>query len=253
MATPNALTYNGLITQVALLAGYKTQTVNGVVQGMEPDFTTLIPQMLNYAEDRVQRDLELLNLQTLSPAYTLTAGNPVLAVPTADFTVVQDVLVSGAPLNPVARSYIQTMWPPTSTPGLPTVFAMLGGDLATAGVTSTLILVGPTPDQPYPATLIGEVRAPSLATYANPAQAGVMTTWISTWLPELLAMAAMVYVSAYQRDFGRQADDPQMAQSYENQYGTLMQAAKGEDYRRRLEADAWTARAASPVATPTRT
>jgi len=248
---PNPLTYNGLVTQVALLAPYQTTTVNGVVTG-DPQFNALIPQMLNYAEDRIQRDLELLNLQSLSPAYSLTVGNPILAVPVGDFMVVQDVLVNGFPLNPVARSYIQTLWPPTSTPGLPTVFAMLGGDLATAGNTSTLLLFGPTPDQPYPTTLVGEVRSPSLAAYANTLQANSMTTWISAWLPELLVLACMVYISAYQRDFGRQSDDPQMAQSYETQYGTLMQGAQAEDFRRRLEADAWTARAASPVATPTR-
>jgi hypothetical protein len=253
MASPNPLTYNEFVRQVALLAAYQTQMADGVLQGVEAGFNAALPSILNYAEDRLQRDLELLALQTLSPAYSLVVGNPVLAVPTADFIVVQDMLVSGKPLNPVSRNYIQTMWPPASPPGAPSVFAILGGDLATAGVTSTLILVGPTPDQPYPATLVGQIRAPSLASYANALQADEMTTWISTWLPELLVLAAMIYVSGYQRDFGRQADDPQMAQSYESQYGTLLQSAKAEDYRRRLEADAWTARASSPIATPART
>ena len=32
----------------------------------------------------------------------------------------------------------------------------------------------------------------------------------------------MIYVSAYQRDFGRQSDDPQMALSYESQYQALL-------------------------------
>jgi hypothetical protein len=253
MTTPTPLTYNALVTQVSLLAAYTVQTVNGVVVGMEPDFNTLIPQMLNYAEQRIQRDLELLALQTFSPAYTLTAGNPILDVPVADFVVVQDVLVAGTPLSAAARAYIQTVWPPSSTPGQPTVFAMVGGDFATQGLTSNMILVGPIPDEAYPVTLVGTVRSISLASYANATQADTMTTWISTWLPDLLVVAAMIYVSAYQRDFGRQSDDPQLAQSYETQYGTLLASVSKEEYRKRLEADAWSGRAPSPEATPTRT
>lgn len=253
MAIPSALTYNGLVTQVCLLAPYQYATVNGVVTPNAPEFTTLIPQMLNYAEDRIQRDLELLATQSSNSGYSLTINNPNLAIPPGDFVVIQDIIVGVLPLNPVSRAYLNTCWPPGSTPGQPTVFAMMGGDFDTAGNTSNNILVGPPPDQTYPVTLIGTIRAPSLASYADPIDAGVQTTWISSWLPDLLVMACMIYVSAYQRDFGRQSDDPQMAQSYENQYGTLLASVSKEEYRKRFEADAWSARAPSPIATPTRT
>jgi hypothetical protein len=130
---------------------------------------------------------------------------------------------------------------------------MGGGDFATGGLTGNMILFGPPPDIAYPVSLYGTMRAPSLTAYATTAQAGVGTTWISTWLPDLLVLACMIYVSGYQRDFGRQSDDPQMALSYESQYGTLLASVDKEEYRKRFEADAWSARAASPVATPTRT
>ena len=69
MSEPLGLTYNGLITQVALLAPYQVQTVSGVVQG-PPEFNALIPQMMQYAEQRIQRDIELLATQVFRHGFT---------------------------------------------------------------------------------------------------------------------------------------------------------------------------------------
>jgi hypothetical protein len=256
MAQPTALTYNSLVTQVCLLAPYLYSTVNGVVTPNAPEFTAVIPMMLNYAEQRIQRDMELLNTQVMRGPYTLAVGSNQLLVPPSDLVVVQDVLVNIAgtptPMHPVSKAYLLTVWPATSTPGPPKVMALEGGDAATQGLTSTVILLGPPPDAPYQVSCIGESRAPTLAGFANSAQAGTQSTWIATWLPDLLVMACMIYVSGYQRDFGRQSDDPQMAQSYEQQYETLLASANKQEFQRRWEADAWSALAKSPVATPTR-
>jgi hypothetical protein len=263
MPATTALTYNGLVAQVALLAPYQTQLVNGVLQGIVPitpanpgDFTTLISQMLNYAEQRIQRDLDLQALRGgAANVYHLTPGNANLAIPAADFVVIEALGAfnpSGGfyPLNPVSRDYLLATLAQAPL-GPPKVFAMIGG--FAAGLVGTIVAFGPTPDQAYAVYAYGTTRAPSLATYATPSQAGVGTTWLSTWLPDLLVMACMIYVSAYQRDFGRQSDDPQMALSYEAQYGTLLASVDKEEYRKRFEADAWTSRASSPIATPTRT
>jgi hypothetical protein len=43
-----------------------------------------------------------------------------------------------------------------------------------------------------------------------------------------------------------------MAQSYEGQYQALLNGANKQEFQRRWEADAWSALAKSPVATPTR-
>ena len=257
MATPNPLTYNSLVTQVCLLAPYQYSTVAGVVTPQQPEFTALIPQMLNYAEQRIQRDLELLATQVAKAGYALTQGYQWLSVPPADFVVIQDVYVNiggtWTPINQVSVPYLNYTWPGGSAPAPPRVCAMGGGDLATSGLTGNMLLFGPPPDLPYQVSLYGTTRGPSLATYANAAQAGSATTWISTWLPDLLVLACMIYVSGYQRDFGRQSDDPQMALSYESQYEMLLGKVDKEEYRKRHEADAWSARAPSPTATPTRT
>jgi hypothetical protein len=256
MATPNPLTYNGLVTQVCLLAPYQYSTVSGVVTPLnQPEFTALIPQMLNYAEQRIQRDLELLaNEQPV--AYTANAGFGSLNIPMTDFVVIEGVTatVAGANqmLTQVSRDYYLACWPVGSGTGPPTVWAIMWSD---ANMQNTSIALGPVPDLAYPVTVFGQRRMPSLATFGTPGNpsAGTSTTWLSTWLPDLLVVACMIYVSGYQRDFGRQSDDPQMAQSYEQQYQTLLDSIDKEEFRKRGEADAWTPRKASPIATPTRT
>jgi len=60
----------------------------------------------------------------------------------------------------------------------------------------------------------------------------------------------MVYISAYQRNFGRMSDDPSMAQSYESQYQALVKAAGVEEYRKKFEAAAWSSNSTSQAATP---
>ena len=93
---------------------------------------------------------------------------------------------------------------------------------------------------------------PSLALQGTQSNAATGTTWIATCLPDLFLMASMIFVSGWQRNWGRQADDPTMGLSYEQQYQTLLAGVKSEDYRRKFEADAWSAQTTSPVATPSR-
>ena len=68
----------------------------------------------------------------------------------------------------------------------------------------------------------------------------------------MLIMASMIYISAYQRNFGRQSDDPQMAQSYEAQYKALLQSAMVEETRKKYEGPGWSSQSPSPIASPTR-
>jgi len=256
--TPTALTYNGLVEQVALLAPYLTEMApDGVtLQGQDPNFTNLIPMMLNYAEQRIQRDMDLIATQVMRTGYALAIGSNQLGVSPSDFLVIQDVIVTmngvPTPLTPISKPAMLTLWPASSAPAPPVNFAILGGDTPTQGLTSTIIMVGPPPDQNYGVSIVGDSRASFLAQYANTPLANTATTWISTWLPDMLVMACMIYVSAYQRDFGRQSDDPQMAQSYENQYQLLLKQANTEEFRKRFEADAWSSQMNSPVATPSR-
>ena len=94
-ATPQTtpLTYNGYVTQVATMAVVNVQTTAGVVVGVDTSFNDIIPQMLNYAELRIQRDLDLLPSQTSRP-YTLTIGDNKLQIGAYDFVTVQTIALS---------------------------------------------------------------------------------------------------------------------------------------------------------------
>jgi hypothetical protein len=109
----------------------------------------------------------------------------------------------------------------------------------------TLFYVGPVPAIDYYVEVVGTIRPASLS-------ALVPTTFISQYLPDLLVMASMIYISAYQRNFGKESDDPQMAQSYENQYQLLLKSAGVEEARKKFESAAWSSQAPATVSSPTR-
>lgn len=262
MAGPNTnpLTYNAYVTQVATMAVVNTTTSSGVVVGVDAAFNAIIPQMLNYAELRIQRDLDLLPSQT-KISYTLTPGSDLLSMSVDDFVVVQSIRVggvAGAPastpltmLIPASREFVRNIYPDSTFQSIPIYFAPYGAD-ATLGSTNMYYVLGPTPDAAYPVTVHGTRRMPSLYQYANTAQAGTNTTFISTYLPDLLVQASMIYISEYQRNFTPVSNDPQMLGAYEGQYQALLQSAMAEEFKKKWQASAWSSSATPPVATPTR-
>ena len=86
MTATTPLTYNGYVTQIGVLAVEQTQTVSGVVSGINAAFTTLIPQMLNYAELRIQRDLDLLQTQVENDTYSLSTSSNQLQIAVGNFS-----------------------------------------------------------------------------------------------------------------------------------------------------------------------
>jgi len=248
MATSTtALTYNSYVTQIATMAVVNTTTNGSLTVFSDTAMQNALPQMLNYAELRIQRDLDFLPLQTTNTTYSLTTGSNTLSLLTSDFVTLQNIVLtaSGTPLLPVTKEWLQNVYGIGSTQGPPNYFAPYGGDTA-GGNTNQYFIVGPIPDQAYALTLVGTIRMPTLYVTSG---TGTNTTFISTYLPDMLIMASMIYVSAYQRNFGRQSDDPAMAQSYESQYQALMKGAMVEEYRKKFEAYAWSSESISPVAT----
>lgn len=237
------MNYSEYVTQMATMA---------VVDPTDTYFLTILPQMLNYAELRMQRDIDFLSTVVTDTNYALTTGNPFLTIADGDFVVLQSISLSStsphAPLLPVTREYLQYVWPQGGVNGVPVCFAMQGGDLATVGNTSILVRVGPSPDQNYTLSITGTKREPTLYQPATP----TATTFISNYLPDILIMASMIYISAYQRNFGRMSDDPSMSVSYESQYQALLKGAMVEEARKKFQAGAWSSMSPAIAATPTR-
>lgn len=236
-----SLSYSSYVQQIATMA---------VVPVTDPNFTIIIPSMIDYAELRMQRDLDFLSTQVSNTSYSFSIGSNTLTIPTSAYVTLQtiealDTSGNNYPLLPTTKEFIQNVYGGNSTQGMPQYFAVYGGDAATTGLTSQNIIVGPTPDLAYVARLTGTMRS-------APLSASNTTTFISTFLPDLFIMASMIYISAYQRNFGRINDDPQMAQTYESQYQSLLKSAMVEENRKKFEFAAWTSYSPAPFAAPTR-
>jgi hypothetical protein len=258
MTTPNTvyLTYNGYVTQLADLAVLQVSTVGGVVTPVDADLATLIPQAINYAELRIQRDLDLEQSVTNNSTFSLTSGSNLLTLDVNSFITLQSVsYVSGTKTTrilPTSRSFIQEVYPDSTLQGPPVYFAPYGGDASTTGATSQLFIVGPTPDSNYNLSINGTVRMISLNSFNTSGPAATQYTFISAYLPDLLLMASMIYVSGFQRNFSAQSGDPAMSVSYEQQYNALLKGAMIEENRRKFWASAWSSLSTPPAATSTR-
>ena len=253
MSTPTPLTFNGYVAQIATLAVVQ-YTTGSPYAFVDAASQALLPQMLNYAELRIQRDLDLFQAAATPATYSLTAASNLLTLGAYDFVAVQTLTAkattggtTSTPLTPVSPEFLQNLYPDNTVTGPPKFFAPLGGD-NTGGVTSQLYQIGPYTDQAYTVTAYGLQRLPTLYVSSG---AGTNATFISTMLPDLLLMASMIFISGFQRNFGRQSDDPQMAVSYESQYKSLLDAARMENYRAKFQASGWTSQAV-PTSTPTR-
>jgi hypothetical protein len=229
---PTGLTYSTYKTQIATLA---------VVEETDPNFVEILPMTIDYAELRICRDLDFLFTSVSNTGFSLTGGVRDLTVPQGTFVVTEQInviLPSGArsTLLPTTRSFLDAVYGSPSTAGVPKFYTAFNDNL---------FIVGPYPDQAYSVEIVGTVR-PAPLSASNP------TTFISTYLPDLMVMASMIYVSGFQRNFGKIADDPAMAVTYEQQYQTLLKGAVVEEARKKYEGPAWSSQSPSPVATPTR-
>lgn len=237
MVTP--LTYTTYQQQLAIMA---------VVEPTDANFLAALPMTINYAELSCYRDLDLLVTTTSDPVYSTTADNNQLVIPEGDFITIQDINIltpSGQsnplnstrkPLTMTTKEVLYNLYPNAAVPGVPAWAAVL---------TQWTFLLGPWPDDVYIAEVIGTQRPASLSN----SQA---TTFLSTYLPDLFMAASMVYISGYQRNFGKQADDPQMSVNWLGEYKRLLESAGKEEMRKKFQSEGWSAYSAATTATPSR-
>lgn len=242
------------------MAVVQTMETGGVWVGADAAFNTVVPQMLSYAEGRIQRDLDLLPSQA-SNNYMLTAGSNILPIPIDDFLTLQTLewiqangptVVNATPLLPVSKEFIQNCYSGAASASSPMYFAMVGDNFGDGGDSFNNVMLGPTPNFNYSVRVTGTVRLPSLYKYASTGLADTQYTWISAYLPDMLIMASMIYISAFQRNFSATSDDQQMGMSYEKQYQALRLGAISEENRKKFEGSGWSSYSTPVSATPTR-
>ncbi len=243
------LTYTTYKTQIAQMAVVAEDDVN---------FLAILPMMIDYASLRICRDLDLMftSASLHGVEYQLTAGNRNLSfsqnLPNGTSFVVSEqinlILNATIPYNPDTGTRVPLM--PATKEFLDAVYgSSVNGNRGQpkyfVPFNETLFFVGPVPDTNYAVEVVGTIRPAPLA-------AAVPVTFISEYLPDLLVMASMIYISAYQRNFGKESDDPQMAQSYEGQYQLLLKSAVVEEARKKFDAAGWSSQSPATVASPTR-
>ena len=246
------LTYSTYKTQIATMA---------VVSEDDTAFISVLPQMITYAENRICRDLDFMFTSVSNTSYSITSGSRSITVPVADFypsengTLVvceQINLLTPAgstnpdtstrvPLLPSTKEFLDAVYGASASTGQPKYFCPFGD-----GKNDYTFLVGPYPDATYRVEIVGTYRPASLS-------ATNTTTFISMFLPDLMIMASMIYIAAYQRNFSSaMGNDPQMPITYETQYQALLKSALSEENRKKFEAAAWSSQSVSTSATPTR-
>lgn len=224
-----------------------------VVEQGNAVFQDLIPSVIDYAELRICQDVDPLSTVSAQTGFSLTVGSRNLAIGLLasgqpKFITLQDVNVitpvgtsnpqfgKRNPCLPTTKEYLDFVWGSSDNPGVPDKFAMLD---------QSTILFGPWPDAAYSLELVGTVRPTSLSSTNT-------TTFISLNLPSLFMMASLIYITAYQRNFGKMVDEPEMAGSYETQYQKLLKSAEVEEARKKFQAGGWTSMSPAVAATPTR-
>jgi hypothetical protein len=217
-----------------------------VIPSTDANFNTFLPGCIDYSEQRIYRELDLLYTQVVDNTKAVSSGNRSFTLSTAigtfltvdQFNIITPALVGpGAgtrvPLIPCSPQFLDAAWPGnvSSAFDVPEYYAMRS---------NTLVLLGPPPDQPYFAETIG-IQRPS------PLSSGNSSTILTQYIPDVFMAACMVFATGYQRDFGSQADNPQMGAAWEAQYQLLIKSAAVENFRAKFQSQGWTSDQPSPL------
>jgi hypothetical protein len=224
-----------------------------VVSTTDIGFTTVLPNIIDDAEQRLYRDLQLLNTVAKDTSTAFVTGQRDFNLPSSNGTfLVVDSIYAITPagtvnpnlgtrnyLLPASRSFIDALYPSSSGSGVPQYFAP---------TTQTTYVIGPWPDQAYQAEVVGTYRPQPIST-TN------VTTLLSVYFPDCFLAASLVFAAGYQQNFNAQGlvDNPQFAVTWESHLSTLMKSAETEEQMKKFNGPAWSSKAAAPLATPPRT
>jgi hypothetical protein len=211
----------------------------------DPSWTTEFPLIIDRAEQRIYRDLDLLGTRVTDNSASLTPQQRLFTLPTTigSFLVVEQVNVltpagtlssngSRIQLVRVSPQVIDLTWPSNiSNTTVPEYFAM---------VNATTIMVGPAPDSAYSVEVRGTQRPTVLSS-------GNSSTILTQLLPDLFFAAGMIEAGMMMR-----YTEPQIGISWSAEYDKLLKNALVEEQRKKFMAEGWVDKQPSPVATPPR-
>lgn len=221
-------------------------------QATAPDFVQILPGIIDDAEQRMYRELDLLSTVVIDNSQACEVNSRAVPLPMVGtnpkFITLQEAnIVVPYPkvspdfaqriqLTPVSKEFINATYNSAAYTAVPVFFAMQD---------DTTVILGPWPDQAYQVEFVGTVRPVPLSVDNT-------TTFLTLYLPDAFLAAAMVFASGFQKNFGSQSDDPKMAVSWENTYKERMLSAGIEEARRKFWSSAWSSMSPPVAATPNR-
>lgn len=228
-----ALTYSSYVGALQQLA---------VSNSLDTNFFAILPDVIDYAEQRVYRELDLLSTVTVDTSVTLASGTRDAAIPDT-FIVTNgfNILVpagsdttngSRVALTNTSRNALDMLWPGVTTVGQPEYYAMTD---------QWTVTFGPCPDGAYMLETIGTQRPEPLSETNN-------TTFLTEYLPDLFVAASMVFLSMYQRNFDATGNTPGMGGNWEQQYLKLFASANTEEMRKKYNSNGWDSYNPAPLA-----
>lgn len=236
-----ALTYNSFVTDLANLI---------VVPSNDLGYVTALPNIIDDAEQRLYRELDLLSTITRDTA-PVVASNRNFAVPSNNgaFIVIEQmnaITPAGTtnpdlgvrnPMLPTSKEYLDAVYSSAAGVGVPAYFAPINQEDW---------IVGPWPDAAYTIEVVGTIR-PAPLSVSN------QSTFLTANLPDVFMAAALVFSSGYQLNFSAGADNPQSGVTWESHVQKLLDSAKIEEIRKKFGSQGWSSKSPDPIATPPRT
>lgn len=229
------------------------------IKSSNADFQTVLPSCIDYADNRIYRELNPILEKISDTSSSTMANNRNFTVPTTlgNFQVIDAInVIVGAdpntgtrnPCVPVSRDVLDFLWPSSSSAGVPTQWAYFSQANQTGQsnfANQTNIIFGPWPDTSYIVEVVGRI-IPQPLSASNP------TTFLTVYYPDLYIAASMVWMSGYLKNFGASSDDPRSAVSWESIYQGLITSARDWESRKRLAGASWSPSAVEPSAVPQR-
>ena len=212
-------TYSTLLTAVANAL---------TVDPGDADFVALLPTILDDAEQRCYRELDLLTAN-VTVSQTLIPNTRINPIPTTSgHMLVLDAInvfsTAGARFSPpvkmVSRDVVDFLWPNESAPSAAS-FPVLA-----ARIDDLNVMFGPAPGSPWGAEFIGTIRPAPLSVTNT-------STFLTNYLSDLFFKCIMADANGVLlKNYGAQSSDPQQAISWEAAYQAVMASAKTEELRK---------------------
>jgi hypothetical protein len=234
-----SLTYTSFVQSLANMI---------VVPLDDPAYAAALPNIIDDAEQRLYRELDLLSTRVTATG-ALTASDRRFALPTSSGTFVvteQFNVITPAgqtnpdlgtrnPLNPCSKEYLDAIWPSATGADVPSLFAP---------ISQQNWIVGAWPDAAYTVEVVGTIRP-------APLSASNQTTFLSTYLPDVFLAASLVMAAGYQLNFSAAGDNPQAGVTWESHVTKLLESANKEELAKKFRSTAFTSKEPDPLAQQT--